>query len=184
MNKFARFAALPVAALLAAATPAENVIPRPTGGPSLISPAESPVEFQGFDEAGVARFDGRFVLSGYFTYGCEFDCEGAPTAEQDLVVRIVPDPELAKRLPRWSNSGDVAIAVLQAEKLRPGIATKEQVEALVSGDIADVHGHIAIVVDGFAADFGCDYSPYYSARFVAVAEAPKAASAQPVPSGC
>ena len=64
MNKFARFAASPVAALLAAATPAENVIPRPTGGPSLISPAESPVEFQGFDEAGVARAIDRLLATG------------------------------------------------------------------------------------------------------------------------
>lgn len=184
MNIFARLAAFPVAALLAAAAPAGNIIPRPTGGPSLISPAESPVKFRGFDNAGVARFDGRFVLSGYFTYSCESDCDGAPVTEQDLVIRIVPDPGLAKRLPRWSNSDDVAIDVLQAEKLRPGIATEEQVRALISGDIGDVHGHIAILVDGFAADFGCDYSPYYSARFVAVAQAPKAAPAQPVPSAC
>ena len=173
-----------VAALLAAATPADNVIPRPSGGPSLIDPADNPVEFKGYDGAGVARFDGRFVLSGYFTYGCAFDWDGAPVTEQDLVVRIVPDSELAKRLPRWSNSGDMVIEVLRPEKLRPSIATAEHVKALISGEVADVHGHIAVVVDGFAADFGCDYSPYYSARFVAVAEAPKAAPVQPVPNGC
>ena len=183
MNRFAHFALLPLATLLTAATPAQKVIPRPTGGPALISPAGSPVEFQGFDKDGAARFDGRFVLSGYFTYGCEFDCEGA-SAEQDLVFQILPDPDLAKRLPRWTNTGDMVIDIREAEKLRPRIATSRQVSALLSEKSADVHGHIAIVVDNFAADFGCDYSPYYSARFVAVAAAPKPAEARPVPGGC
>ncbi len=178
------FGGIGVAALLAAAIPADNVIPRASGGPSLVDPADNPVKFKGFDDAGVARFAGRFVLSGYFTYGCAFDCEGARVTEQDFVVRIVPDPEVAQRLPRWSNSEDMVIDVLQPEKLRPSIATAEQVKALISGEIADVHGQIAIVVDGFAADFGCDYSPYYSSRFVDVAEAPKTAPAQPVPNGC
>lgn len=183
MRRFAHFAQLPLAALLAGATPPQNVVPRPTGGPALVNPADSPVEFRGFDEDGVPRFDGRFVLSGYFTYGCEFDCEGQVT-EQDLVFRIVPDPDLAKRLPRWTNTGDMAIEIREAEKLRPRIATSRQVSALLSGKSADVNGHIAIVVDNFAADFGCDYSPYYSARFVAVAAAPKPAEARPVPGGC
>jgi hypothetical protein len=183
VNKFVCLALVPLAAILAGATPAQKVIPRPAGGPALVDPAGSPVRFRGFDKEGAARFDGRFVLSGYFTYGCEYDCEGA-SAEQDLVFQIVPDPDLAKRLPRWTNSGDLAIDIRQTEKLRSKIATKEQVSALLSGSMADVHGHIAIVVDDFAADFGCDYSPYYSARFVAVAAAPKPAEAQPTPGGC
>jgi hypothetical protein len=184
MNKFARFAAIPLAMLLAAATPTQKIIPRPTGGPALINPAESPIEFQGFDKEGTARFHGRFVLSGYFTYGCEFDCQGASITEQDLVFRIMPDPDLAKRLPRWTNSGDLAIDIRQMEKMKSRIATKEQVRALLSGSIVDVHGHIAILVDDFVADFGCDYSPNYSARFVAVAAPPKPAEAQSTPGGC
>jgi hypothetical protein len=133
------------------------------------------VQFTGFDKDGVAHFSGRFELSGAFVYGCEYDCEGT-VGENSLSFDLVPDPELAKRLPHWEERGDdMVVSIDGADPLAPSLATREQKAALLSGKLDDVRGRIAITVDDYSADFGCDYSPYYSARFVALAKPPRLA---------
>jgi hypothetical protein len=168
-------AALALIALPAGAAPGDKVFPHPGGGPALIVPAGSPVRFKGFDKNGVANFSGRFTLTGTFVYGCQVDCE-PPTVADNLEFEVLPDPELAKRLPHWEGKGDdMVIDINEAGKLTRTLAGKQQLAALLTGKIPDIRGRISIVVDGFSADFGCDYSPYYVTRFVSVAKPPQLA---------
>jgi hypothetical protein len=170
-----RTAAALLAFTLLGAAPAPRVIPHPGGGPALVVPSDSPVRFTGFDKDGAAHFSGRFELSGAFIYGCEHDCEG-PISVDDLSLQLVPDEALAERLPHWQERGDrMAVYIDGAARLTSSVIGRRQKAALLSGRLADVRGHITITVDDYAADFGCDYSPFYSARFVALAMPPKLA---------
>lgn len=156
--------------LLVGAAPLARIVPHPNGGPALIIPANSPVLFSGFDENGTAQFSGRFKLNGQFVYDCPADCE-PPATEDDVELVIILDPELAASLPHWENRGDgMTVYIGDIDRLKHTIATKGQVDDLLSGKIGDISGHLSIMVDRFAADFGCDYSPYYSARFVTLVE--------------
>jgi len=181
----ARGIAIAVAMLLAGAAPAERTVPHPGGGPALVIPAGSPLKFRGFDKDGGARFSGRFVLSGTFVYHCEVECEPGMT-EADLDLGIVPDPGLAARLPHWKDRGENMIVELSGAGWLTGkLAARRLVVDLLAGKVPDIRGHIAVVVDRYSADFGCDYSPYYSARFISVATAPKLAKSEIEPNfGC
>lgn len=175
MSAYSRAAIGVLALALVGAAPPAKVIPHPGGGPALVVPRNSPVRFTGFDKNGAAHFSGRFELSGAFTYGCEYDCEG-PVEEDSLSLALVPDTELAKRLPHWEDRGDrMAVYVDRADRLASSITTRQQHAALLSGKLADVRGRLAITVDDYVADFGCDYSPAYSARFVELAKPPQLA---------
>jgi hypothetical protein len=169
-------AALALTALPAGAAPGDKVYPHPGGGPALIVPAGSPVRFTGFDKNGVANFSGRFVLSGNFTYGCRLDCDTVPIDPNALELNLLPDPDLAKRLPHWDGRGnEMVVEVDRISGLRAKVASPDQIAKILSGKIQEVRGRIAIVVDHYVADFGCDYSPYYAARFVSVAKPAKLA---------
>jgi hypothetical protein len=170
-----RIATALAALILLGAASAPTVIPHPGGGPALVVPSDSPVRFTGFDKDGAAHFSGRFELSGAFTYGCEYDCEG-PVGEDSLSFQLVPDRQLARRLPHWENRGDgMVLYIDRAVRLTRLIATRQQQAGLLSGKLTDVRGRISITVDDYVADFGCDYSPAYSARFVALAKPPELA---------
>ena len=69
----------------------------------------------------------------------------------------------------------MAVYVDRADRLASSITTRQQHAALLSGKLADVRGRLAITVDDYVADFGCDYSPAYSARFVELAKPPQLA---------
>jgi hypothetical protein len=130
------------------------------------------MKFVHFDKEGGAHFSGRFVLSGLFAYGCEVECQGKIT-EDCLVLTIVPDPEVAARLPRWKvHDNDIKIYLTREAPLARAIATPKQKAALLSGKLPEIRGHIAVVVDDFQTAIECD-SASYSARFVAIAKPPK-----------
>ena len=169
-------AARAIAALsLLAAAPAAKVVPYPPGGPPMIIPADSPVKFTGFNKDGVAEFSGRFALTGTFVYDCPADCEPSMT-EDDVELHVIPDTEIAARLPHWKDRGDgMVVDITGYDRVKRTIASKAAVAALLAGKIPDVRGRISVVVDHYVADYGCDYSPYYSARFVAFAKPPKPA---------
>ena len=166
------------ALLVGSATPGQ-VIPHPHAeGEALIIPPDSPVRFRGFDKrSGYGHFKGRFVLTGTFSYGCGSNCadyEG-PLEKSDLHIGIVPDPELAARLPNWKiRNNDMMIFINSDEPLAAAIANPEQRAALLAGKISSLQGRIAIVVDNFQAGLECD-SATFTARLVAIAEAPRAA---------
>jgi hypothetical protein len=165
-----RAASAVTALALLAAAPAAKVVPYPAGGPPMIIPADSPVKFTGFNKDGVAEFSGRFVLTGTFVYDCPADCEPSMT-EDDVELHIIPDPAVAARLPHWQDRGDgMVVDITGYDRVKRTIASKAAVADLLSGKIPDVRGRASIVVDHYAADFGCDYSPYYAARFVGFAK--------------
>lgn len=165
-----------MAALLAfvsiGAAPGDRTVPHPGGGPSLVIPADSPVKFRGFDKDGAAHFTGHLLLTGSFIYGCEVDCEG-PVTEGDLEIQVLPDPELARRLPHWKDRGKGMVIDIEPQgRLGQSLATGKQRAELLAGKRPDVRGRISIIVDDYVTDFGCDYSPAYSARFVKLAKPP------------
>ena len=161
---------------LIGAAPASKVIPLPNGGgEALIIPAASPVKFLRWEKSGGeyvgARFSGRFVLTGQFTWGCEWDCnDGSPITEADnFALRVVPDSDLAARLPHWKvHNQDIAIFVARSTRFTHSITTAQQRADLASGKLPDVHGRISIVVDHFETSLDCD-SANFGADFVAIA---------------
>ena len=160
-----------VAAPAGAASDEPTLVTRPGGGPALVIPRDSPVRFDGFDENGAARFQGRFELAGMFVYDCPTGCEPGMT-EADVELTIRPVRELARRLPHWQDRGDeLTVDIGAAPELRRKLVDDTQMERVLAGEMS-VQGNGSIVVDGFTADFGCDYSPYYSVRFVALEKAP------------
>lgn len=181
----ARVAGLALVLALLGSSSGDRVVRHPGGGPPLIVPAGSPVKFTGFDKNGVGKFSGRFVLSGTYVYHCEVECEPGMT-ERDLDIGILPDPSLAARLPHWKDRGDNMIVDLSgADTLRGKLGSPRQVADLIAGKTPDIRGRIAVVVDRYVTDYGCDYSPYYSARFIAVAKPPKLATSKAEPDfGC
>src|SRR5215469_11856922 len=136
MTRPSRLALVPLAFLVVSASPGPVIIPLPRyPDEAVIIPANSPVKFHGWDKYGYAEFDGRFTLSGTFTYGCWSDCSdyNGPVEESDLDVRIVPDPSIAARLPRWRHrKNDMLILITQSRPLRASIASQRQHAALRS----------------------------------------------------
>jgi hypothetical protein len=169
---------LPLAALLVSAAPAGQVIPHPeVAGEALIVPPESPVRFRGFDKYGRAHFSGRFVLTGYFSYGCRIDCDG-PAKDAFFRFDLLPDPALAARLPHWTKyDNDIMINVSRDSPLIRKIATQRQRADIKAQRIADIEGRITIVVDQFETGLDCE-SANFSARFVALPKAPVLAKAE------
>ena len=140
-------------------------------------PGNSPVRFRGWDKYGYAEFEGRFVLTGTFTYGCWSGCADydGPVEEADLDVRIVPDPQLAARLPHWKDrNNDMLILIKRGDALATSIASPRQQAALRAGKVEYIRGRTAIVVDDFRTGIECD-SAGFRARFVAISKAPKLA---------
>jgi hypothetical protein len=178
MTAFARIALVPMAALLVSATSSARVIPLPKGeGEALVVPVNSPVRFRGFGRYDVARFAGRFVLTGTFIYGCEIECE-PPLQADEVFVRIVPDAASAGVLPRWKfRNGNMRIYLVGGERLAQAIVTPREKAALLAGKVEDVRKQVAFVVDDYSAGIECD-SASYSARYVALAKPVRLASAK------
>lgn len=177
-------AIVPIALSLLGATPAPQIIPVGGGGDeALIIPANGPVKFRGFDKFGTARFAGRFTLTGTFIYSCA-DCEPharfSPRLKpDDLELEVVPDADLAARLPHWRiHRQHMIVEVRGANKLTQTIGNRRERAALFSGKIDALHGRMAIVVDQLRSDTECD-SATWSASFVAVAQPPKLSASRP-----
>jgi hypothetical protein len=164
-----------LALLLLSAAPAARVIPLPhVEGEALVIPPNSPVQFRGFDKQGAAHFNGRFAVTGTFTYGCEFECN-PPIKEWQENFVVTPDPALAARLPHWKlRNGPIVLYVNHATGLTRTLGTPAKRAALRSGKLANLNGRISIVVDAYEASIVCD-GPNYSVRFVAVAKPAKLA---------
>ena len=182
MNLLVRIAAVPVIALSLGASPAARFIPLPdkdAGDDALIVPADSPVHFRGWDKYGYAEFEGRFVLTGSYMYGCEADCEGAgPFKDSDLVLTIEPDADLKARLPNWKiRHNDMMILIRRWKSLTPSLGTPAERKRLRAGKVPYLAGRISIVVDHFKTGLECD-SANFEARFIAVAKSPKVARSQ------
>lgn len=138
-------------------------------GDGIVIPANSPVSLGATDEEmAQARFSGRFVLRGRYTYGCESDCD-QPHADR-LYLTIYPDADLAARLPRWRQYADVGIAItiLNGDAFSRQALTRPQRAALLDGKLEHVSGRTSVIVDDLRLTIDCD-SPSYSARFVAMA---------------
>ena len=165
--------------LLASAAPSSQIISHPRyANEAVVVPTGSPVRFRDFDkDSGYARFDGSFVLTGKFIYGCGSNCadyEG-PVEESDLLVAIEPDPRLVARLPHWkARQQDMLIFITGEQKLARAIATPRQHAALLAGKIPNLNGRIALLVDDFQTGLECD-SATFTARFVSIAQAPEVA---------
>jgi hypothetical protein len=178
ISALTRLAMLSLALLSIGAAPAAKVIPLP-GDPdeALIIPAGSSVQFRGFDKYGRAHFGGRFVLTGSFTYGCAVDCDG-PARDAFFRFDVVPDPNVAARLPHWKvHHNDIKIVVSREAPLVRKITTQRQRADIKSQRIPDIQGRITIMVDEFETGLDCD-SANFSARFVALPKAPKFAKAE------
>ena len=152
-------------ALLAAAPQSPMRIK--AAGVDLIIPADSPVRLRAISKTDIsARFSGRFVLSGRYTYGCTDECH-KPFAQKDMTLVLSPDAGTVARLPRWEGfRRPHAIEILNASKFAEGAISPRTMHALKYGKALRVSGYTSIVVDDFFTSVECDDS-YASARFQA-----------------
>jgi hypothetical protein len=185
MKQLLRPALVPLAVLLASAAPAPTMIPHPQyPNHVLVIPRDSPVKFKGWED-GEAVFKGQFLLTGGWSYGCAFGCSDPPV-EADFQFELVPEKEIAARLPHWTRAGeprddgfgDYSIIITREAKLVATIVEPMLRTALREEKVPYIQGRTSILVDDFRTGLSCDNS-YFSARFVAMAKAPKLAKAQP-----
>ena len=159
-------------ALLGAA-PAAKVYSNPTYTvETLIVPANSPVSLSRFGKYGTARFNGKFLLTGKFTYGCAIDCEG-PYKDAFFRFDIEPDASLAARLPYYpTHKQDILLVVTSNSALLRSMLSASQRASLRSDLRSEVTGRISLLVDQLEISLDCD-NANYSARFVAITKPPK-----------
>jgi hypothetical protein len=170
---------IPLAILLVSASPVGQFIALPDDPhEGIIVPPDSPVQFRNFDQYGRAHFTGKFVLTGTFTYRCNYCEPGAKVTEDDLELSIVPDPTLLSRLPHWrQHDNDTMVDILQAKRFTHDFTAAADRRALISGKRDEVTGRIAIVVDDFQTGIDCD-SANFSAKFVSIAKPVRIAQVQ------
>ena len=139
---------------------------------TLVVPPNSPVQLRRFGKHGTARFSGRFLLTGKFTYGCAIDCDG-PAKDAYFRFDVEPDASLAARLPHYPNhKQDILIVVASNSRLVRAMTSARQRARLRSDLRSDVTGRIGILVDHLEISLECD-SANYAASFVALAHTPK-----------
>jgi len=169
---------LALALLLLGAAPAPTIIPPPDAqlnGEALIVPANSPVKFKRWDKYGYAVFEGRFALTGTFTYGCYVDCEG-PVTEDYIRIDFVPDPTVAARLPHWKlRNNEISLVLSNDKAFARMIADPKLYAAIRAGKVPYVQGRATIEIEDFRTGIECD-SANFSARFVKIVDAPKVKS--------
>jgi hypothetical protein len=169
---------LAFAFLLVGAAPAPTII-KPLdaelAGEALIVPADSPVQFKRWDKYGYAVFEGRFELTGTFTYGCYVDCEG-PVTENEIRTDFVPDPVVAARLPHWKvRNNDISLVLSNDKSFARTFANPKLHAAILKGRVPYIQGRATIVVEDFRTGIECD-SANFEARFVKVVSVPKVKS--------
>lgn len=166
-----RLGVIPLAILLVSASPSGKFFALPDDpNEGIIVPPDSPVRFQNFDQYGRAHFTGKFVLTGAFTYRCNYCEPGTKVTENDLEFSIVPDRILLSRLPHWKqHDNDMMVEILRAKRFTHLVTAAADRRALLSGKRDEVTGRIAVVVDDFQAGLDCD-SANFSAKFVSIAK--------------
>jgi hypothetical protein len=133
-------------------------------------PSLSPVRLLRVGKDGDAHFAGRFVLTGKYSFGCNYDCQ-APLHMRDLTLVIRPDGPDADRLPRWDQyRTGIEVSVVGAEPFIRRMVTPRQRAAVLSGKVDHVSGRASIELDRLVLSIECD-SPFYSAHFVDFAKA-------------
>lgn len=178
MRLLTRIGAVPLAALIVSAAPAPQYIPLDNYGEALVIPDGSPTRLVRFNkQQAEARFHGRFVLTGMFVYGCDIECD-PPLVKNDVHGSIIPDPDVASRLPHWKiRNNDIRILLTGDDRLAAQVLTADERAALLAGKVDSVRKHVSIVVDDFSASIECD-SASYTARFISLTKPPKTASAK------
>ena len=185
MRPVLRFLLPPLAVLLTSAAPPPTLVPHPQyPNHVLVVPTGSPVKFTGWRN-GEAIFEGQFILTGGWSYGCAFGCSDPP-ADSDFQFEMVPEKEIAARLPHWTQAGephgggfgDRSIIITGEAKLVTTVVEPALRSALWKEKVPYVQGQTSILVDDFRTGLSCD-SSYFSARFVAMARLPRVATAEP-----
>ena len=158
--------------------PAPREIPwAPGEDEALIIPADSPVQSVRFGKDQIAHFRGRFVVTGTFIYGCDIECE-PPLGAKDVNGSIVPDPDLATRLPHWKiHDNDIRIYLYGGDLLAAQVLSRAERAAILTGKVDSERKHVSIVIDRFNATIECD-SASYDAHFVSLAKPVQVATAK------
>ena len=96
---------------------------------------------------------------------------------------LIPAEKELAQLPYLTECGKPEQATqIQVENLRDAatrLLSKQLAAELTAGKYPEVSGTARIVVDGFLAGYECD-SPFFSTRFVSVAQVVMAAAATPL----
>jgi hypothetical protein len=149
-------------------------------GMVLVIPAASPVRLASSEHRSVlARFTGRFTITGFYSIECAIDFNGACPLN-GLELYIEPDPTLRALLPRWDmyKGNRPLIELTDADRFIKDHIDAPTLAAFKAGRIEHKTGYAAIVVKDLVTGVDCD-APWYSATFVSSAPVARLAARDP-----
>ena len=142
-----------------------STIPLPRGVDTIVIPPDSPVRFASMGKHGLAKFSGRFVLSGTYYYG---DNEFNDGPEVYLTLYFVPDPQVAARLPYFKTRGRPhVIFITNSGDFVKTVIPRKTLAKLVKKGSPHATGKVSIWADGFKTRIECD-APEYMAHFISL----------------
>ena len=148
-----------------AAADSPSTIPLPRGVDMIVIPPDSPVRFTSMGKHGLAKFNGRFVLSGTYYYG---DNEYNDGPEVYLTLYFVPDPQVAARLPYFKIRGRPnVIFITNSDDFVKAVIPKRTLGKLARKGSPHASGKVSIWADGLKTRIECD-APEYMAHFASV----------------
>ncbi len=166
----------------AAATGKARIIPVPGGHDAIVVPSNSPVRFAAFKALNAARFEGRFILSGTYTYGDEI---GKDSSQRNLMLSFTPDPGNAARLPYRKNYGRIdTVSIVNKDEFIRAAIPKKKLAAVRTGRVPYATGKIAMWADALEVYVECD-TQYSTVHFISIYKPARLLAARSVPeSGC
>jgi hypothetical protein len=149
-------------------------------GMDLLIPANSPVRLASSGKGEVlARFTGRFTITGLYSIECSIDFDGACSLD-GMQVFIQPDAALLARLPRWAmyEGNKPLIELTGADPFIKAQLDAPTLAAFEAGRIEQTTGYASIVVEDLITGVDCD-SPWYTARLVSFVPETRIAAREP-----
>ena len=166
----------------AAASERARIISVPGGHDAVVVPPASPVKFASFGAVHAARFIGKFVLSGTYTYGDEI---GKDSSERNLALSFTPDPSDAAKLPYRKNYGRIdTILITNKDEFIGAAIPRKKLAAVRMGRVPYATGRVAIWADTLEVHVECD-TQYSTVRFISIYRSEQLLAARSAPgSGC
>jgi hypothetical protein len=135
----------------------------------VVVPAGAPVRFASFGRDEVAKFKGRFELTGAYRYGYAHDPAGRRARRESLVLSFVPDLPLAEQLPYWQGfSPPATLSFSNARTFISRVIPPDALAKLKQKKALSLGGRATIQVDDYRAGLECG-DAHYSVRFVSIA---------------
>jgi len=141
-------------------------------------PPNSPLRFSSIGRYGVGLFRGRFVMSGTWHYGYVSNDPQAESEYGVLELYFVPDADVARRLPYWSQRRPPSeLRFTNEADFVAAVVPSRTIEALRHKRVFSASGVAEVEVSGYRISIECD-SPTYSVTFIGLERRERLAGSQ------